>query len=148
MNNITDIILRLPAITAVSIETTRRNMSLYPLKKVTHQLQMSYYWLKHANEEMKKLSSQTELIVEETDEEHKLVIPTLLGTPEQLEYIRRELEQLGEETYTYINDVSLPQGVRHKVEQSYNCIMTALFNTELSTTYYEQLSKQSGYPEY
>lgn len=144
MNNITDIILKLPAITGVCIDSARRNPQLYSIRDITYHLQMSYYWLKSAREEMKSLTQSIEL-TQEGEGEHKLVIPTLLGTPEQLEYLRKNLTELTEGTYIFFTDTPMPDGVKHKVEQSYNNMMLALFNTELSTMYYEQLTNPRQY---
>lgn len=140
MNSILEIILKLPPVIGVSIDSTRKNPQLFPLLEVTYNLQMGYFWLKEANIEMKSMMNSVE-ITEQGTEEHRLVIPTFIGTVEQLDYMRTNLRELSKGTQEYINDTALPQEVEYKVKQAYNSIMLALFNTELSTSYYGQIER-------
>lgn len=139
MHSIVDILLHLPPLIGVSLDAGKRMPELYTIRDIMYHLQMTYYWLKAANAEMKSLTQSVEITSQE-EGEHKLIIPTLIGTSEQLEYMRKHLRDLSADTYEYFDNTPLPQGVKHKVEQAYNNMMTALFNTELSTTYYEQLT--------
>lgn len=140
MNSITEIISKIPAIIGVGIEAQRRTPALFPLKEITYNMQMCYYWLKEANDELKGYVNSVELS-EDTDEKYKLVIPTLLGTPEQLNFMHEHITELAKGTWEYVDSVPLPASVKYKLEQSYNSTMIALFNTKLSTTYYEQLAR-------
>lgn len=140
MNNISDIMLALPKIIGVNLDTRRRVPELAQnLQDIFYHMQMAFYWLKHAKQELKDEIQSTELTQHTEEPEHKLVIPTLLGPPEQFDYMKRNLSEVSTETYQYYNDTPLPQGVKHKMEQAYNNMMLALFNTELSMTYYEQI---------
>lgn len=145
MNNISDIILKLPPILGVSIETTRKIPTLYSIKDITFHLQMCYYWLKAAKLEMQAVTGTQNLVGSNGDVEHKVIIPTLLGVPEQMEFMKKSLENLTAETWDYIDNVPLPAPVRYKLERSYDNMSMALFNVELSTTYYEQLTTARGY---
>jgi hypothetical protein len=139
MNNISEIILQLPSLIGVSLDSMNNCPKLYTIRDIMYHLQMGYYWLKEANTEYRLLDRST-LITANEDEEHELIIPTILGTQEQLGYLKDNLTKLGQETWEYCDNAVLPLPVKYKVEQAYNNIMLALFNTELSTTYYEQIS--------
>lgn len=142
MNSILDIIIKLPALIGVSIEMHRRVPQLYTVRDITYHLQMTYYWLKYANKELKDLTESVDLIESEGEGEHKFVIPTLIGVPEQLEYLKIHLTSLAKDTVEYGDNTPLPNTIKYKIERSYDNMMLALFNTDLSTNYYGQLAKQ------
>lgn len=142
MNNITDILIRLPALIAVSLDSMTNCTQLYTIRDIMYHLQMSYYWLKQANIESNALNQS--VLIAAGEHEHELHIPIIYGTYEQLEYLKDNLTNLGQDTWDYSDNAVLPLPVKYKVDQAYNNIMLALFNTELSTTYYEQLSGRKG----
>lgn len=142
MNNITDIILRLPGLIGTTINTQAGIPELYTIRDIMYHLQMSYYWLKQANKEAKAQDDSIVLISSEEGERPELIIPAITDTGEQLGYLKENLTTLSGDTWNYIGDNILTPSIEYKVEQAYNNMMLALFNTELSTTYYEQISRQ------
>lgn len=145
MNNIVDLIIRLPASIGVSLSAAHNRPDLYTLRDIMYHLQMSYYWLKQANEEFKVFSNET-LITSGEEEEHKLIIPSYPDLADALKYLKDELTKLGQDTWDYSDSAVLPHPVKYKIDQGYNNIMLALFNTEISTMYYEQLT--GGEPQF
>lgn len=141
MNNITDVILKLPAIIYVSIETHRNQPELFPIKEITYHLQMGFYWLKAANTELQKYDSSI-VLSEGENEVTEFTVPTLGTIPDCLKYMTDNLIELSNEMQEYIQDTALPESVKYKVERAYDNTMMSLFNTNLSTIYYGQLTKQ------
>lgn len=140
MNNIAEIMLQLPPVIGVTLDTHRAVPQLFSIRDITYHLQMCYYWLRTANTEMRALQG-SDGITEGLEGGHKLFIPTLLGPTEQLAYISKQLIEITQDTWDYIDNTPMPSEVKYKLDQAYNNMMQALFNTELSTTYYDQLTR-------
>lgn len=141
MNNITEIILKLPPVLGVSIDAGRKNPMIASFTSVIYNLQMAFFWLKEAKNQLEALTQPISITsAEGQEQEHRLVIPTLLGTPEQLGYMKNQLRELSTGILVFTDEYTLPTEVKYKIDQAYNSIMLGLFNTELSTQYYEQLN--------
>jgi hypothetical protein len=141
MNNLREIQIKLSPITVLTIDAARVT-GLSAVRDITYHLQMTYYWLKYANAEMMELSGELISTEEREPEEHEVIIPNIKDALEQFNYIRKQLDETAREVFEYITETSLPAGVKYKTEQAYNNIMQAVFNTEISTVYYESLRRQ------
>jgi hypothetical protein len=114
------------------------------MKDAVHNLQLTYYWWKEADTELKKYIDTPELIENPDDRQYISRAPTLIGTKEQLDYIIDHLKNLSDDTQKYLEEYPLPMGVKYKVEQGYNNVMEAMFNADISTKYYEEYNRQQS----
>ncbi len=140
MNNIQELITKLPAVTSVSITLFDKQQELYPMKDVIFNLQLCFYWWREAADELSKI--QNSIVLSETEATgttDNLTLPTLIGTEDQLQFLETNLKQLTTNCIQYLDDNLLPQQVQHKVIQGYNKVMDAYFSTKISAMYYEQL---------
>ena len=142
MNNITDLIYKLPCVTLVSIELTRRMGGNPACMDIVHSLQLGYYWFKTANTQMATYSDG--ILTSEIDEKDipEIIIPTLIGIPEYFKYIQEYLEPLIKETEQFLQEAYFPEPVKYKLEQGYNHIVEASFNLDILTKYYGVHTRQ------
>ncbi len=142
MNNIFELLLKLPTVTDVSIGCYSKNPILHPLKDTVHNLQLTFYWWQEAQAEMN--SYQSKEITEDAERRMATRPPTLVGTYEQLGYIKEQLKELSTSAQQYLESSPLPLGVKYKVEQGYNRVMEAMFNADISTKYYDEFNRQQS----
>lgn len=143
MASIFEILVKLPEPLSCAINCFSKNPILSPLKDVVHNLQLSYYYLKDADEEMRSMSNSIEL-TQEGSEQKMPVAPSLIGTQEQLEYLKKHLIEMRKDIRSYLITVDIPQEVYYNVRRGYDKITEALFNTNITVTYYDEYNKQLG----
>lgn len=142
MTSIQELLAKIPPVMSVSIDCQAKNPMLYPMRDAIFMLQLTTYWWKDAIKDLEgNIGDNIELLESGSPENTKVVIPTLIGAGEQLEYVRRGLSELGKETHEYIHTVSLPPLAQHHLVQGYNKIMDALYSTNISKHYYEQIKR-------
>lgn len=112
---------------------------LYPLRDAINKLHLAGYWWNKAS---KDLSDQNAgiLLNDGGQEEIKIIIPTMLGAGEQLNYLMTNLKDVTKNTTEYLGSVELPPHVKYDVEQGYSKIMDAMFSVDISTKFYEQIN--------
>lgn len=144
MDNLVDLMERLGPVIDVSLNTWTRNRDLFPLSDSVHSIQMAYYWLKRATEELTQPGEGITLEQGfESTKEGVIKPPTLLSTTEQLTYIKDQLTNLTKEMVEYTSTVSLPPRVLYKTDRGYDRLMEALFDTETATTQYNMMNGRS-----
>lgn len=138
MNSIEELISRLPAVTKVSIDVQHSQPILYPIKDTITNLQLAFYWWKEAVEDLNLIT--TGAVIQEGEHNRELLqmlLPTLIGAKEQLDYLEKELNTLAEEVDRYLLDAVIPETVGNKVRQGYNKIKEAYFTVKISNIYYD-----------
>ena len=139
MNQIDELLLKLPAVIAVGVDCYGKNPMLYPLRESINKMHLAGYWWGIASKDLNNQMVGTE-IGGETEEEIKIIVPTMLGAGEQLNYLSKNLGEVTKSTADYLNSVELPPQVKYNVEQGYNKLMEAMFNIDISTKFYEQIN--------
>jgi len=141
MTSIFELLIKLPTPTDVAITCYSKNNLLFPLKDAIHNLQLTYYWWKEAQDELDKYRGEE--IVEKTEDKMSYPQPpTLIGATEQLNFIKQHLRELGNNTQEFLDGAPLPTTVKYKIEQGYNKVMDALFNTDISLKYNEEINRE------
>lgn len=140
MTNIQEILERLGPILEVNIGTYYRNKELFPLQDAQHGMQVGFRWLKLANEELGK-SGVGKVLEQKGEQTRETIIkpPTLLGTTEQLSYMREQLISIVEELEDYKDETSLPSRIQYKIDRGYDKLVEALFDTETAHIHFNQL---------
>lgn len=146
MTNIQELTSKITPVMYVAIDCQNKNPALYPLRDAIFMLQLATYWWKDAQKDLEHQGVGTGITVEETEstENNKIVIPTLIGAGDQLNYIKQGLRDLGHNAFEYIYSAALPPQALYNLKQGYGKVMDALYSAEISTHYYEQLRTKTG----
>ncbi len=134
-----DLLIQIPPIADTALRCFINNRVINTLKDVNHDVQLYYLWLTTAKEEIEAEAEGIRLTTAEHPKPLEYTIPN--DTQEQLTYIYQSLKALSEDTKTFIESSTISPSAQYKVLQAYNKVMEAMFNTLISTTYYEELSR-------
>jgi len=145
MDNIHDLLVRIPAPMHVAIDCDNKLPTIISFKLTLYNLQMAYYWLKDANEQL--LNEQEEAVLLEVEpggKQKHIVVPSIIGIPQQVQYIDTELRALAAATQDSIRTECYPDSVKYKLEQGYNKVMEAVYSNEISRVNYDEYTKEKN----
>lgn len=138
--SIFELLIQIPPIADTALRCFINNRVINTLKDVNHDIQLYYLWLTAAKEEIEAESQEgVRLSTSEPPKPLEYTIPN--DTQDQLTYMYQSLKALSKDTEHFIELSTISPSAQYKVLQAYNKVMEAMFNTLISTTYYEELSK-------
>lgn len=142
MSNLHDLLVKIPPPMSVAIDCDSKLPIIISFKLTLYNLQMAYYWLKDANDQL-ELSSYEEVLLDVgASEEHHIVLPTMIGIPKQVMFIDEKLRELAASTQEVISQEAYPPSVQYKLEQGYNKVMEAIYSNEISKANYDEYTRE------